>query len=199
MHGSAQESGVGLANALPATGHVVGDFDLEKRVDDSGERFVDADSVHDEGVTKMEHGLLTKTELPDGGAVGGLDALSECKDPAPVVVSERPVVDDEEPRPLEQGIAGVRPTGQRLESKATCSRIVGVLQKLFQNRVTGLVTVLQIALDLIDHRERRHIEAGHDALSYSRTTQDEQGGHVWSFGHWERLGAPSVRLTDMAR
>ena len=36
-----QASGVGLADALPATGHVAGDFDLEKWVDDSGERLVD--------------------------------------------------------------------------------------------------------------------------------------------------------------
>ena len=114
----------------------------------------------------MEHGLLAKTEFSNGSAVGRFDALSKRKDPVPVVVSERPVVGDQEPRPLEEGIAGVRPSGQRVESKATRSRIVGVLQKLLQNRVTGPVTVLQIALDLVDDRERRHGETGHDALSY---------------------------------
>ena len=191
LRGSAQASGVDLAHALPATGHVARNLDLEKWVDDSGERLIDAYRVHDEGVTEMEHGLLAKTELPNGGAVGGLDALSERKDPLPVVVSEHPVVRDQEPRPAEQGIAGVRPTGQCVESKATCSSIVSVLKKLFQNRVTGLVAVLQIALDLIDHRDRRHGEAGHDALFYAATIQGEQGATLG--------GSPSVRLTDMAR
>ncbi len=114
-----KESCVGIAEEIPATSHVPGDVYTKKRVDDLLKRFIDADGMDDERVTKIKDGFLAKTEFADGGAVGRLDTLAIRQYPVPVFLAELPVVGDQQPWPLKQRIVGFGPTGARIEPETT--------------------------------------------------------------------------------
>lgn len=103
-----------------------------------------------EGVAQMEHRLLAEPELPDGRVVVGLDAFAERQDASPIFWTEFAVVDDQQPRPLKQRILGIRPALPCVEPEPVRAGVVGVLQKLLQDRITGLVAVQQVVPDLVD-------------------------------------------------
>ena len=106
--------------------------------------------IDDEGVAQMENRLLAKPEFTDSRMIGRLAAHAERKDVAPVILTKLPVVDDQEPRFLEKRVLGFGPAAPTVEAEAARSCIVGVLQKFLEDREAGIVTVLQVALDLID-------------------------------------------------
>ena len=52
------------------------------------------------------------------------------------------------------GFAHLQGAGKRVQMEVLGLRVIGILEQLFQDRISGPVAILKVALDLIDDRDR---------------------------------------------
>ncbi len=164
-----QNRKIGLRKAttngrLPLPADVVLDLDVQEWVDDCAERLATvAVSADHESVAEVEDRLLPETKLADDSAVGSLAALAERCDSPLVFPAKHPIVRHQEPRTAQQRVFRRRPAWKCVKPEPVSQRIVCVLEQFLENRVSGVVSILKVDLDLIYDGFRGVMKVGHRA------------------------------------
>lgn len=159
---TAQESDIGGVERLSLPADIARDIHLQERVDDRAKGgAVFPSGVADKRIAEVKHGLLAEAELADRCAVSGFAALTKRRDSALVLFAEDAIIRDEKTRPAQQRVRRVWPAKQYVEPESLGFRVVGVLQQFLEDRIPRIVPILQIALDLIDDRDRGDAKVRH--------------------------------------